>query len=47
MNGNVIEPTVKVGDRVIVEAFSGVEVKEADETFVIVHESDILAIIEA
>lgn len=47
LNGNVIEPTVKVGDRVIVEAFSGVEVKEADETFVIVHESDILAIIEA
>lgn len=46
LNGNVIEPTVKVGDKVILEAFAGVEVKEGDETFFIVHESDILAVIE-
>lgn len=46
LNGNIIEPTVKENQTVLVDAFSGTEVKENDDVYVIVHESDILAIVE-
>ena len=45
LNGDIVTPTVKEGDTVIFEAFSGVEVKDNDETYLIVREADILAIL--
>lgn len=46
LNGNIIEPTVKEGQQVVLEAFAGTSVKDGDDTYLVVHESDILAIIE-
>lgn len=45
-NGDLVAPSVTVGDRVLVDSFAGVSVKEAEQDLVIVHESDILAIID-
>ena len=45
-HGKVIEPGVKVGDVVVFEKFSGTEIKDGSETFLIVREGDILAIVE-
>lgn len=45
-HGKVIEPTVKVGDTVIFEQYSGSAVKFDNEEFLIVKEADILAIVE-
>lgn len=46
LTGELVPPTVKAGDKVILESFSGVTVKDGEETFLIVHESEILAIID-
>lgn len=46
LNGELVAPLVKTGDTVLVEAHAGIEVKEDVQTVHIVHESDILAIIE-
>lgn len=46
LNGELVAPLVKIGDTVLVEAHAGIEVKEDVQTVHIVHESDILAIIE-
>ena len=43
-NGTKLEPEVKVGDRVIYSKYSGTEVKIDGEEYLIVRESDILAI---
>jgi chaperonin GroES len=43
-NGAQLEPTVKVGDRVIYSKYSGTEIKINGEEYLIVRESDILAI---
>ncbi|WP_303971870.1 co-chaperone GroES [Streptococcus merionis] len=45
-HGNRIEPAVAVGDRVVFEKFAGSEVKDGDETYLIVREKEILAIID-
>lgn len=45
LSGELIAPSVSVGDKVLVESFAGIEVKEGDETLQIVRESDILAIL--
>ncbi len=45
-DGNVIEFSVKVGDRVIVSKYGGTEVKLDDVTFTLVREDDILGIVE-
>ena len=45
-DGNVIEFTVKVGDRVIVSKYGGTEVKLGDETYTLVREDDILGIVK-
>ncbi|GBG96035.1 co-chaperone GroES [Lactococcus termiticola] len=45
-HGKLIEPAVKVGDKVIFEKFSGASVALDDEEVLIVKDSDILAIIE-
>lgn len=46
VEGNNIEMYVKVGDKVIVSRYAGTEVKFEGEEFLIVKQSDILAIIE-
>ncbi|MBP2623580.1 co-chaperone GroES [Streptococcus oricebi] len=46
LNGDLVALTVKEGDRVLVENHVGVEVKDQDENYLLVSESNILAIIE-
>jgi chaperonin GroES len=45
-DGSRIKSDLKVGDRVIFSKYSGTEFKVDDEEYLIVHEDDILAIIE-
>ncbi len=44
-DGKLIAPEVKVGDRVLYGKYSGTEVKREGKDYLIVRESDILAII--
>jgi len=46
-NGNRVEMEVKVGDRVIFSKYSGTEVKIEGEEYLIMRESDILAVKQA
>ncbi len=46
VDGNEITMYVKVGDKVITSKYSGSEVKVDGDEFVIVRQSDILAIVE-
>ena len=46
LEGNNIEMYVKVGDEVIVSKYAGTEVKYEGEEYLIVKQSDILAVIE-
>ncbi|MFS9034356.1 co-chaperone GroES [Streptococcus mitis] len=46
LNGDLVTPSVKAGDRVLVEAHAGLDVKDGDEKYTIVGEANILAIIE-
>lgn len=46
LNGDLVAPSVKAGDRVLVEAHAGLDVKDGDEKYIIVGEANILAIIE-
>ena len=43
-NGTRLAPEVKVGDRVIYSKYGGTEVKVEDEEYLVVRESDLLAI---
>lgn len=45
-NGKRFELTVKVGDKVLYGKYSGTEVTIDDEDYLIMHESDILAVIK-
>ncbi|MCS4487891.1 co-chaperone GroES [Streptococcus sciuri] len=45
LSGELVSPSLSVGDTVVFESYSGVEVKDGDETYVIVRESDVLAIL--
>ena len=45
-NGTRVPMEVKVGDQVIYSKYSGTEVKLDDEEYIIVKQSDILAIIQ-
>lgn len=45
-NGTRVPPAVKVGDRVLFAKYSGTEVKVDGEEYLIMRESDILAIRE-
>ncbi|MCD7814679.1 MAG: co-chaperone GroES [Lachnospiraceae bacterium] len=47
VDGKEVKMTVKAGDRVIYSKYAGNEVKLDDEEYVIVKQSDILAIVEA
>ena len=46
IEGNYIEMYINVGDKVIVSKYSGTEVKYEGEEYLIVKQSDILAIVE-
>ena len=46
LNGDLVAPSVTVGDQVLIEAHAGIEVKDGDEKYVIVGEANILAIVE-
>lgn len=46
VDGKKVEMQVKVGQKVIYSKYSGTEVKLEDENYIIVKESDILAIVE-
>ena len=43
-NGTKVAPEIKVGDRVIYSKYSGSEIKIEGEEYLIVRESDILAV---
>ena len=45
-DGALVPMTVKVGDKVITSKYSGTEVKFEGETYIIVREDEILAIVE-
>lgn len=44
-DGKKIEMSIKVGDKVITSKYSGTEIKYEGEEYIIVKESDILAIV--
>ncbi len=46
VDGKEVTMTVKKGDRVITSKYSGTEVKLGDTEYIIVKQSDILAIVE-
>lgn len=46
VDGNNVEMTVKVGDKIIASKYAGTEVKVNGEECLIVRQSDILAIVE-
>ena len=46
VNGNEVEMVVKVGQQVVFSQYAGNNVKLDDEEFVIIRQSDIMAIIE-
>lgn len=46
VDGNEVKMEVKVGDNVIYSKYSGTEVEIEDETYIIVRQSDILAVVE-
>ena len=46
VDGKEVKMEVKVGDKVIYSKYAGTEVKLDDQEYVIVRQSDILAIVE-
>ncbi len=46
VDGNEVKMLVKIGDKVITSKYSGTEVKLDNETYNIVRQGDILAIVE-
>ena len=46
LTGELVAPSVKAGDQVLVESHAGVEVKDGEETYLLVSEANILAIVE-
>ena len=46
LTGELVAPSVKAGDKVLVESHAGVEVKDGEETYLLVSEANILAIVE-
>ncbi|RPF57040.1 co-chaperone GroES [Aquisalibacillus elongatus] len=45
-NGEKVELEVKEGDQVIYSKFAGTEVKQGDKEYLVLRESDILAVVE-
>lgn len=45
-NGSLVKPTVKTGDRVVFKKYGTTEVELDKEEYLVISESDILAVIE-
>ncbi|KRL12143.1 co-chaperonin GroES [Levilactobacillus zymae DSM 19395] len=45
-NGEKVAPSVKVGDKVLFDKYSGTEVKYQDKTYLVLHEKDLVAVID-
>ncbi|AUU51748.1 co-chaperone GroES [Staphylococcus aureus] len=45
-DGTRVTPEVKKGDRVVFQQYAGTEVKRDNETYLVLNEEDILAVIE-
>lgn len=45
-DGTRVTPEVKEGDRVVFQQYAGAEVKRDNETYLVLNEEDILAVIE-
>lgn len=45
LHGDLIAPSVSVGDKVLVESGIGIAVKDGGQSISIIHESDVLAIL--
>ena len=45
-NGSRVEPEVKEGDRIVYGKFSGTELKHGDKEYLILADTDILAVVE-
>lgn len=46
LNGELVAPSVQVGQTILMDSFSGIDVKYDEQDYMIVRESDILAIVE-
>lgn len=46
LNGELVAPSVKAGDTVLVESHAGIDVKDSEEKYLVVNEANILAIVE-
>ena len=46
LNGELVAPSVKTDDTVLVESHAGIEVKDGEEKYLVVNEANILAIVE-
>ena len=46
VDGNEVKMEVKVGDKVIFSKYAGYEIKADGENYIILRQSDILAIVE-
>lgn len=44
--GELVAPSVAVGDKVLVENGAGLDVKDGDKKVSVIHESDIIAIVK-
>ena len=44
--GKVVPPDVKPGDQVLFSKYAGTEIKLGDEELLVMHETDILAVLE-
>ncbi len=45
-NGNKVEMTLKVGDKVLYQKYSGTEFKIDDEDYLVMHQDDVLALVQ-
>ncbi|MCR8968222.1 co-chaperone GroES [Streptococcus zalophi] len=46
LNGDLVAPSVQVGQTILMDSFSGTDVKYDEQDYMIIRESDILAIVE-
>jgi chaperonin GroES len=46
VDGKTVPVSVKVGEKVVYSKYAGMEVKQGGETYIIVKDSDILAVVE-
>ncbi|MFT8907641.1 MAG: co-chaperone GroES [Lentilactobacillus diolivorans] len=45
-NGQKVAPVVKEGDKVMFDKYAGTEVEDNDNSYLVLHEKDIVAIVE-